>query len=262
MENAFPILKFLALAFVMYCGLGLFFLLSEKSYVYHPNFPSSRDFGDCPALSSAESASYKGARFYHKHVSEKVVVMYHGNAGNACDRAIFAELFEKMGYSYLLVEYPGYGNDRAGGPSKKRILENTETIQEFLREKNYRSVTLVGESLGVGVAAYHASVGKTDKLILISPYYELADMAGWIGIVYPVRLLMRENYTPGLWLKDVKSPMLFIYAQNDEIIPRKSFEKLYNSIMAGKKRVEIKGANHNNLYSYPEFFETIKEFLR
>lgn len=253
--------QFLVIAVLVYIGLGLFFLLNEKRYVYYPNFPKSRDFGDCPELSRATSVSYKGARFYHQYLSNKVAIMYHGNAGNACDRAVFGDLFAKAGYSYVLLEYPGYGNDPSGGPSKKRILESVAVIQGFLKEKNYQEVVVVGESLGVGVASYHASTDNVDSLIFISPYYELADMAGWIGAIYPVRLLMKENYTPGLWLKDVKAPMLFVYASNDEIIPAWSAEKLYNSVFGEKKKVEIKEATHNSMYNQSEFFESIEEFL-
>lgn len=253
--------KFFAITLLVYVSYGLLLVLNEKKYVYYPNFPSLRDFGDCQDLNSAQPVIYKESRFYYKHLSDKVAVMYHGNAGNACDRAVFADLFEKMGYSYLIVEYPGYGNDLVGGPSKKRILESVAGIQEFLKEKKFNKVILVGESLGVGVASYHASTTSVDRLVFISPYYELSDMAGWIGYVYPVRFLMKENYTPGLWLKEVKAPTLFVYASDDEIVPRWSMEKLYNSMSGQKKLVEITGTTHNSMYSYPEFFTAIEEFL-
>ncbi len=254
--------KFIAFIVLVYISLGLFFLLNEKRYVYYPNFPTNREFGDCPVLGTAEKIYYKNSRFYYKKVSERVVVMYHGNAGNACDRAVFGELFEKLRYSYLIVEYPGYGNDPSGGPSKKRILESVKSIQTFLEEKNYRNVTLLGESLGVGVASYHASTSEVNKLVFISPFYELSDMGGWIGIVYPIHFLMKENYTPWLWLKDVKAPMLFVYASDDEIIPRWSVQKLYNSLKIPKKQVEIERTTHNTMYEHPKFFETIEEYLK
>jgi pimeloyl-ACP methyl ester carboxylesterase len=254
--------KLLVIGILVYFGLGLLLFLLQRKFVYYPDFPVRRNFGDCPELRSVERVSYKDARFYYKHIGESVVVMYNGNAGNSCDRAIFAEVFEKIGYSYLLVEYPGYANDSTGGPSKKRILQSVGTVQEFLGKKKFLKVALVGESLGVGVAAYHASTDAVERLILISPHYELSDMAGWMGRIYPISLLMRENYTPGLWLKDVKASMLFVYASDDEIIPRWSMEKLYNSIPGQKTQVEISGATHNTMYEHPEFFTAIEKFLK
>jgi uncharacterized protein len=173
----------------------------------------------------------------------------------------FSKVFEKLGYSYLLMEYPGYGNDPTGGPSKKRILESVVDVQQVLQEQNHANVILVGESLGTGVASYHASTATVDKLILISPYYQLSDMAGWIGNFYPVHLLMRENYTTGSWLKGVMTPVLLIYASDDEIIPRWSIEKLYESVSGQKSRLEIKGATHNSMQSHPEFLTGLEEFL-
>lgn len=259
MSNFWPIARrFFLMAIMIYVGLGVVLVLNERGFVYHPNFSTQRDFGDCPGL---EAVNYNGSRFYYKSVSDRVVVVYHGNAGNACDRSFLGELFEKLGYSYLLVEYPGFGNDPENGPSKDRILRNTEIIDSFVLENNYQTKVVVGESLGVGVAAYHASIFDVDQLIFISPHYQLSDLAGWIGRIYPVNLMMRENFTPGVWMQQVTTPTLLIYATNDEIVPRQSMERLYNIINAPKKLVEIEGANHNTIYDYQEFFISIEEFL-
>ena len=245
-------------AILVYVGLGVVLFFSERSTVYLPDYPAPSVFEECTAFGSgAEHIVYEGMRMHHKRLpvqagaSEgRVVVFYHGNAGSACDRAILAPVLERAGYSFIFVEYPGYagpvrgkppevagGGSRASngagdreGPSKTRILAGVLTVQQFIEQEGYREVVLVGESIGVGVAGYHASLAKPDRLILISPHYELADLAGWIGHLYPVRLLMRENYTPGTWLKGVSVPTLLIEAEDDEIVPAWSADKLYTTI--------------------------------
>ena len=267
----------LSLAVVWYVLFGVVLALFEKRMVY---FPDAQDFESCAGFLDAEKITYKGTRFYYKHIhDEKAVVFYHGNGGSACDRSVLKDTFEEAGFSYLFVEYPGYagpvrgkppevagGGSRASngagdreGPSKTRILAGVLTVQQFIEQEGYREVVLVGESIGVGVAGYHASLAKPDRLILISPHYELADLAGWIGHLYPVRLLMRENYTPGTWLKGVSVPTLLIEAEDDEIVPAWSADKLYTTIESAT-RVELPGT-HNALYENPEFYRSIERFL-
>ena len=247
-------------AILVYVGLGAVLFLSERRTVYLPDFPSPSIFEACTAFGSGvENVGYRTMRFHHKRISERVAVFYHGNAGSACDRFPLAESFERAGYSFVFVEYPGYAGDREG-PSKKRILASVPIVQEFLEQQGYEEVVLVGESLGVGVVAYHASLTHPAKMVFINPYYELADLTSWIRFAYPVRLLMRENYTPALWLRGLSIPTLFIEAENDEIIPRWSAERLYNSHGGEKTRNRLPGT-HNELYGQAEFYSSIERFL-
>ncbi|OGG80598.1 hypothetical protein A3A39_01450 [Candidatus Kaiserbacteria bacterium RIFCSPLOWO2_01_FULL_54_13] len=248
-------------AVLVYVGLGVVLFLSERRTVYLPDFPAPSTFETCTAFGrGTENVVYRGMRFHHKHVSDRVAVVYHGNAGSACDRAILAPIFERAGYSYVFVEYPGYAGDPIG-PSRERILAGVPVVQQFLEAQEYHEAVLVGESLGVGVTAYHASLAKPDRLVFISPYYELADLTGWIRFAYPVRLLMRENYTPGEWMQDVSAPVLFIEAEEDEIVPSSSADRLYASVSGEKTRVRLPGT-HNELYEHPEFYASIEHFLK
>lgn len=249
-------------ALLSYIGLGIALVVFERHFVYYPDIVPSSAFGECVELADATSVTHHDARFYYgAHAGDRVVVWYPGNAGSVCDRAAFADVFARAGYAYLLVEHPGYGEDDAG-PSRARLLAQSASIRDFIESEGYRDVVLAGESIGVGIAAYHAAAAQPNRMIFVSPYYELADMAGWLGRIYPVRALMRENYVPGEWLQDVAVPMLFIRAAEDEIIPRESAMRLYESVSGEKTLYEISGATHNSLYGYPELYERIEAFLR
>lgn len=254
------------MAVLVYIGLGVVLVLTERNSVYLPEYPEPSVFENCAAFGlGAENAEYEGMRMHHKRVSgpnetSRVVVFYHGNAGSACDRSHLAPVFERVGYSYVFVEYPGYAGD-AEGPSKKRILAGVPTVQRFLESEGYEEVVLAGESLGVGVAAYHAQLAPPSALILISPHYELADLSGWIGAVYPVRYLMRENYTPGVRLAGFTAPTLLIEATEDELVPPESAERLAAVLSGQKVRVHIPGG-HNDLYDSAIFYESIEQFLQ
>ncbi|MDO8594255.1 MAG: hypothetical protein Q7R93_01940 [bacterium] len=248
------------IALIWYVVFGALLMLLERRIIY---FPSTQDFESCAGFADAEKITYQGARFYYKKVSdERVVVFYHGNAGSACDRSHLKEIFEQSGYSYLFVEYSGFSDD-SGVPSKKDILGEVTQVREFLLERGYTKVVSVGESIGSGPAAYHAHLGAVEKVALLTPYYELADMGGALGKVYPLRLMMRENYTTGEWMKGVTKPVLVLYASGDESIPFSSTKRLYDALITSeKKMVGIDRATHNTMYRFEETFDYLRSFLR
>lgn len=252
----------LRIAIATYVGLGIVLVVSEPRLVYYPDIVPVPDFGQCPELADAVATVHEGARFYYRaHADERMVIMYPGNAGSVCDRAEFADVISRAGYAYVLVEYPGYGNDASASPSRELILQQTAFIRDFVEQRGYRDVTLLGESIGVGVAAYHASMAPPERLIFVSPYYELADMAGLFRYIYPVRTLMRENYTPGAYLEGVTAPAVLVRAERDEIIPRASAERLLRALAGDVSLHEIPGATHNSLYERPELYEHVSTVL-
>jgi fermentation-respiration switch protein FrsA (DUF1100 family) len=65
-------------------------------------------------------------------------------------------------------------------------------------------------------------------------------------------------------IKNFKSPVLIIHAENDHIIPLDHGKQLYESTPAVHKLLKIiKGADHNNIFQKAglSYFEDIKDFI-
>ncbi|MFC1756459.1 hypothetical protein ACFLY1_00730, partial [Patescibacteria group bacterium] len=69
------------------------------------------DFKSCTFFQDSQKINIGGTRAYYKENSKKLILFYHGNAGSACDRSFLRDEFQKLGYSYIFVEYTGYSND-------------------------------------------------------------------------------------------------------------------------------------------------------
>jgi esterase/lipase len=259
--RVFFVLKKITITFVMvYCGVGVIFFIFQKHYVYHPD---KTDFYDCPAFAPAEKIEHNGTRGYFLNRStDRLVVFYHGNAGRACDRAYLDPHFEALGYSSLFVEYVGYGQDEYG-PHMSGILDNVEDMINFIHMRQFREVVVIGESIGVGPAAYHARNASIDHLVLISPYDNMASVARQHYPFYPMRLLLRENFTPDVWLQDHTGSVSLIVAQNDDIIPRNVSDKLYTAIPSeDKEMLIVKDSGHNTMYEQREFYDHLRAVLQ
>ena len=244
---------------VFYVVFGLLVTIFQERIIYQPN---SQNFQSCVDLSSAEKIDHAGTRMYLKNVGPKIIVFYHGNAGSACDRAFIAEIFERHGYSYLIPEYTGYSND-SRIPSHDLLKRDVNNVINFLQERDYLEVVLAGESIGTGFTAYHASLVTPKKLLLITPFSSLLDVAKYRLWFYPVSLMLKNAFINTDLLKDFNGPVLIIHGDKDKIIPLKFGQKLFNSLQSQHKTMlVIESAGHNDLFESPETYEAISSFIQ
>lgn len=261
LRTLFLLAKKAAILFLLiYFGLGTVLFVFQTQYIYYPD---KTDFHDCPTFKNADKISFGSTRgYFTKRSQEKVIVFYHGNAGRTCDRDYLNSFFAEQNYSTFFVEYSGYG-EKGSNPSMPRLLKNVDDTIDFLKTQNFKNITVVGESVGVGPAAYHALRSDADNLILISAYNNLASVAFSHYPIYPTRLLLRNNFTPDAWLADYKGPVSIILAENDEVIPSKLGRKLYESIPSGLKKIyTVLNAGHNTMYEKEEFYASLRAALK
>lgn len=245
---------------LVYFGLGVVLFVFQAKYIYYPD---KIDFQDCPSFKNADKISFGSSRGYlTKRSSEKVVIFYHGNAGRACDRDYLDSFFAEQNYSTFFVEYSGYG-EKANNPSMSKLLKNVDDTIDFLKTQNFKDIVVIGESIGVGPATYHASRSDINKLILITAFNNLSSVALSHYPVYPMHLLLLNNFTPDTWLNHYKGSVSVILADNDEVIPNKLGKKLYENIPSDLKKIYIvKNAGHNTIYEKEEFYAFLKTALK
>jgi len=247
----------LGIFIVFYFSFGIFLTLNQESIVYQP---FSQDFHSCDNFSTAEKVTYQGTRMYVKDLMKPIVVLYHGNAGSACNRDYLAEIFSQAGYGYVIVEYAGYSNDTVR-PSHDLIKLDVQNVISYLQQNNLEDVTIVGESIGTGATTHHASIAPPEKILLISPFTDLVAVAKNRFWFYPTSLLVNNAFDNVANLEKYEGSVTIIHGTQDTIIPHKLGTKLFNSLSTDKNFVSIDGAGHNDLFMYEETITAIKEFL-
>ena len=205
--------------------------LNDDNIRYWPSAGNYRGF-----VSTAES----------NHVIGTVIV-FHGNAGTAADRAYYIKALVPLGYRVILAEYPGYGA-RGGELGEKSFVSDARgTIHDAY--KQYGSpVFLLGESLGCGVAAAAAKEPPVavDGLILITPWDTLLSIARSKFPLLPVQFFLKDKYDNAGNLKGYQGRIAIVGAERDEIIPVKHAVALYQSLPGKKAMWVLKGAGHND----------------
>ena len=184
------------------------------------------------------------------------VILFHGNAGHAAQRAAYVAGFQRatepQPWPVYLMEYPGYGS-RPGEPSEPAFVHAAEEALAALSPIDHPRVYLAGESLGSGVACALAAQrpNRVAGLLLVTPFSSLREVArqhypGWM-----VNLLLRERYDNAATLSRFTGPVAFLLAENDEIVPSELGRKLHDGY-TGPKLLRVQaGQSHNTLSFNP-----------
>ncbi len=249
----------LSVIITVYILFGFYLYTFQNKFLY----PADKTaFDICPELEKSEKISaglFRG--YFTKRSEDKVIVYYHGNGGRACDRSFMDSFFGELGYSTLFVEYPGYA-EIGVLTSMENILDEVLLVNEFINNKKFKDIVVVSESVGTGPSAYHARLpgSNISKLILITPYNDMAGVAFRSFPLYPMSILVKDNFTPGIWLRSSTVPITVILAENDEVIGMKEGKKLFKNIVSENKQVRtIKEAGHNSIYQKPDLYLILKE---
>ncbi len=145
--------------------------------------------------------------------------MMHGNAGQAADRDYVLPCLSDLD-SFYVLEYPGYGA-RQGSPSLESINQAASEAYRLLRSRNPTTpVCVLGESLGSGPAcALARETLPPDKIVLVTPFDTLANVAARHFRILPVRLMLRDDWNNVESLRHYAGPLEIFGASEDDIIP-------------------------------------------
>lgn len=189
------------------------------------------------------------------------VLILHGNAGWALNRAyMVAPIHDAAPLDVYILEYPGFG-PREGSPGESSLLAAADEAFENL--PGNLPAYLVSESLGTGVAAHLAQKypARVGGLAMFVPYDKLASVAADHVPFLPAYFLLWDRFDPAAWLKDYRGPVEVIVAGEDEIIPPKLGERLYDGYAGPKILQVIPNAHHSNtMEQSPEWWRELLAF--
>jgi pimeloyl-ACP methyl ester carboxylesterase len=203
--------------------------------------------------------------YYQDNNSDEVVVFYHGNADIVCDKADLSEIFNEQQISYIFVEYVGYSGNN-GIASDIGIKESVHETINFIADEKYKKVYIIGQSIGTGAAAYHASIVSPDKLLLISPFTTLTEVIQSMFFIYPKFIFEQvfdEQFDNVNLLKDYKNELLIIHGNKDTVVPIEQGRHLLEIISSKNKHfVEIDNYRHGNIHNAKEFEEAVENIVK
>ena len=199
-------------------------------------------------------------KIWELHGAAQPALLYFG--GNAEDVGANIPDFEAAfsERAVYLVNYRGYGGS-TGQPSEAVLIGDAEAIYDAL-SAHHAPIAVIGRSLGSGVAVALAARRPVERLVLVTPFDSIADVAADHFPWLPVRLLMRDRYDSLRRIAAVRSPMLVVVAEHDEVVFRARSDALIAAIPPPLRHtLLVPGATHNDVSFYPLYFQSLREFL-
>jgi fermentation-respiration switch protein FrsA (DUF1100 family) len=248
--------------------------LSVKSirnkFTFYPDRISEIPLAGMPDyISEKQLATSDGEKLHallFKHEEKHPLIIYfHGNAGNLYGRVDYAQQLYEMNHDVLLVSYRGYSKS-TGTPSEKGIfLDGAAAVSYAIDELGVseKDITIFGRSLGTTVAT-HISQGRDFKaVVLITPLTSGKDMAQAMGLGW-VKFLAGNSFNAVEKINNIKSKILIIHGDQDELTPYYMGKKLMDTFTGTKQMVTIKGGGHNDLQEIEPilFWGGIEDFLK
>jgi len=197
--------------------------------------------------------------------SKRVVLFFHGNAGNMSHRGESVAIFHRLGLNVFIFDYRGYGRSQ-GKPSEKGLYLDAAGAWDYLTKTRGiagENIILFGRSIGGVVATHLASEVSPAALIVESAFSSARDVARSAFPILSRLTLIRYDFNAASDIKGVRCPVLILHSPDDEILPYSLGEKLYRAANEPKEFVRLRG-DHNSgfLQSQPEYERRLDTFIR
>ena len=188
------------------------------------------------------------------------VLYFGGNAERIEDRRRdFSRWFPQA--STYLVPYRGYGASE-GTPTEADILDDALAVfdQVQARQPNAR-IVVIGRSLGSAVASYVASKRPVAKLVLVTPFDSMSNVAQSHYPWLPVRWLLQDRYDQARYLTAYKGPLLIVRAGRDDVVPPASTNLLIASLKLQPQVLDLPHADHSSVATDRTYARALATFV-
>jgi fermentation-respiration switch protein FrsA (DUF1100 family) len=237
------------------CGLvALFFLQRSFIFPIPPVGRTSPADADFPQAEEHVLTTSDGEKVIVWYVPAKpghpVVLFFHGNGDFLAGRVNRFRGITADGTGLVALSYRGYAGS-TGKPSEQGLLNDAAAAYAFTTER-YKADRIVvwGFSLGTGVAVAIAADHPVGKLILEAPYTSIADVAGSLLRIVPVRWLLRDQFHSDERIAHVNVPLLIMHGEKDPAISFRFGERLFALAHQPKQFVRFPEGGHENLDDY------------
>ena len=179
----------------------------------------------------------------------RVLIWYHGNAGNIADRLPNARWFvEQLGVAVVLVDYRGYGRS-AGAPDEAGLYRDGLAIYDAVaaRAVPARDVILFGRSLG-GAVAIEVALRRPAGAVALEAAFRSVPALARVHYWFVPRRAIRTQMDNESKIGRVPAPMLLLHGDRDRLVPLSHGRRLFERAARPARLHVVAGAGHNDTW--------------
>ena len=251
-------LKIISVTLFLYALACLLLYVKQRSILYYPMPENISVNAEALWLQTSQEKLKVWAIKQGKPDEEKPAIIYFG--GNSEDVSGNIPDFKSMfsDFSVYVVNYRGYGGS-SGTPTEQGLFYDALAIYDQLKTR-HSSISVIGRSLGSGVASYLAANREVAKLVLTTPYDSISSVAQSHYPMFPVKWFIKDAYSSISYVPSISAQILVLYAEHDQVIPMIHTRNLLKVLPDAKSKM-IEGTTHNDISSNPQYKKLITEFI-
>ena len=226
------------LFFIQLIVIGYFFLLVflyfyQRNLMYHPDENNYYNDKLSVNIEKIKVQTQDGLDllgwFHEKDIKKyKTILYFHGNAGSLENRIHKLNHFRDMNVNFLIIAWRGFSGNK-GKPSENGLYEDGRSAIQWLLNKGLKEedIIIYGESLGTGIATHLAQNKNFAGVILETPFTSMVDAARTFYPYIPVSLLLKDKFNNKEKIKNIRSPILVMHGEADQIVPFSMGKKIF-----------------------------------
>ena len=186
-----------------------------------------------------------------------LAVVYYGGKSEDVSSTVptLAEAFDDA--SIYALHYRGFG-DSAGAPTEANLVADAMALFDTVR-KRHPEVVIVGRSLGTGVAIQVAARRRARRLVLVTPYDSIAEVAATHFRAFPVRWIVQDRFESWRVAPAIRVPTTVIIAEFDTVIPLPHTQRLLAHFTPGVVHVVmLNGEDHGSFIGKPAYADALR----
>lgn len=232
-------------AYMVVCAL-LFFL--QRSFIYHPT-PAS-------VAAAAQTMRFQGEGAdlvvsTHSDPGSHAVLYFGGN-GEDVSQSLPLLVAAFPHTAIYALHYRGYSGSTGKATEKNLVADGMALFDDI--HKEHGDVTVIGRSLGSGIAIHVASLRQASRLVLVTPYNSILELAAERFRFLPISLLLQDKYESWRYAPRISVPTTVIAADQDGVIPMASTQRLLTHFKTGLVSfIVIRDAGHNDISDHSEY---------
>lgn len=253
----------LSILYILFCG-G-FYLFQEK-LIFYPqaldknySFTFKQNFEELNIETQDELSL--NSLLFKADTAKGVIIFLHGNAGALDTWGRLAPLYREQNYDILFFDYRGFGKSDGKIENQFQLLRDVQTVYDTIKARYSEDrITIIGYSIGTGLATYLASKNNPQKLILIAPYYSLTNVIQSICPVVP-KFLIKYKLETYKYIPDCSMPIIIFHGNEDQVIDYENSVMLDKLLSAKDNLISLEGVGHNDILENEVYKRNLREIL-
>lgn len=190
-----------------------------------------------------------------------LIFFLHGNSGSLKEIGKESLVYNALNYDVFVYDYRGYGKSEGKIENQEDLFSDSQIAYDKMKQMyNENQITIVGYSLGTGLASQLASTNHPNKLILQAPYYSMEDLMKRKSSLLP-SFILKYKLQSNKYLQKVQTPIYIFHGKDDEVIYFWSSLKLKSELKNKVVLFPLENQGHENIINNTKFQAELKNIL-